>query len=82
MKILLCIIAGETLLIAAMSFAFWVITKILERTKEKLKVAHLQIAALEALYSQLQDIRIKTDENIEKLSSVDAAIEYLAGGDE
>lgn len=81
MKILLGIIAVETLVITVTIFILWLVGKKLAITKEKLKVAYLQIASMEAVYSEMQRIKTQTAKNVEKLSDTQACIDYLAGGE-
>lgn len=81
MKILLCIIAGETFVITACILVCVVLGKLLARQTEKLKVARLQIASMEAVCNELARIKEQTAEKLERLSETQACIDYLAGGE-
>lgn len=80
MKIIIGIILIETGAIALLIAIIVGISKRLARTTEKLKVARLQIASMNAIYSQLNVIKADTAEHIAQMNDIDACINYMNGG--
>lgn len=80
MKIIVCVILGCVLVIASLVLVVVAMGKNIARLNQKLKLARLQVAALEAVYEEIKRAKEETAAKVAKLDTVDACITYMNGG--